>query len=81
MIQEDKRVKCINNKKNKGTLYSRCIGTLKAKGKYIFPLDNDDFFFDESLFYFTIFHKYKNELFYFYYLQFRLIIKYGKRYY
>ncbi len=52
LIQEDKRVKCINNKKNKGTLYSRCIGTLKAKGKYIFPLDNDDFFFDESLFYF-----------------------------
>lgn len=34
-----------------GTLYSRCIGTLHAKGKYIFPLDNDDFFFDENLFY------------------------------
>ena len=51
LMKEDIRVKCINNKKNMGTLYSRCIGTLKAKGKYIFPLDNDDFFFDESLFY------------------------------
>ena len=48
--KEDKRIESINNKKNMGTLYSRCIGTLKAKGKYIFPLDNDDFFFDESLF-------------------------------
>ena len=49
--KDDKRIECINNKKNKGTLYSRCVGTLKAKGKYIFPLDNDDLFFDENLFY------------------------------
>jgi len=48
--KEDNRIECINNKKNMGTLYSRCIGTLKAKGKYIFPLDNDDLFFDEGLF-------------------------------
>ena len=27
-----------------GTLYSRCIGTLSAKGKYILPLDNDDMY-------------------------------------
>ena len=27
-----------------GILYTRCIGTLAAKGKYIFPLDNDDLF-------------------------------------
>ena len=25
-----------------GILYSRSIGTLSAKSKYIFPLDNDD---------------------------------------
>ena len=30
--KEDKRIESINNKKNMGTLYSRCIGTLKAKG-------------------------------------------------
>ena len=33
-----------------GTLYSRCIGTLSAKGKYIFPLDDDDLFYDETVF-------------------------------
>ena len=32
-----------------GTLYSRCIGTLEAKGKYIFALDNDDLFMDEDV--------------------------------
>ena len=48
--EEDNRIKIMNNQKNYGTLYSRCIGTLQAKGKYIFPLDNDDLFFDEYLF-------------------------------
>ena len=46
----DKRIKLINNNKNMGTLYSRNIGVLQAKGKYIFPLDNDDMFFDDDVF-------------------------------
>jgi glycosyltransferase involved in cell wall biosynthesis len=46
----DNRIKIINNLKNMGTLYSRCIGALNAKGKYIFPLDNDDLFLDEDVF-------------------------------
>ena len=46
----DKRIKIINNQKNMGTLYSRSIGSLAAKGKYIFALDNDDIFFNENLF-------------------------------
>ena len=46
----DKRIKLINNNKNMGTLYSRSIGVLQAKGKYIFPLDNDDMFFDDDVF-------------------------------
>jgi glycosyltransferase involved in cell wall biosynthesis len=46
----DKRIKIINNKKNMGTLYSRSIGALQAKGKYIIPLDNDDMFFDNDVF-------------------------------
>ena len=46
----DKRIKLINNYKNMGTLYSRSIGVLQAKGKYIFPLDNDDMFFDDDVF-------------------------------
>ena len=48
--KEDPRIEIINNKKNMGTLYSRCIGTLHAKGKYIFPIDNDDMFADKDVF-------------------------------
>ena len=48
--KEDPRIKIISNKKNMGIIYSRCIGTLSAKGKYIFPLDNDDMFLDEDVF-------------------------------
>ena len=32
-----------------GTLYTRSIGTLSAKGKYIFPLDSDDMILDEDV--------------------------------
>ena len=46
----DPRIHIINNEKNMGILYSRCIGVLEAKGKYILNLDQDDFFFDENLF-------------------------------
>lgn len=47
--KEDSRIKIINNEKNMGTLYSRCIGALSAKGKYIFALDNDDMFFVDDI--------------------------------
>jgi len=46
----DPRIEIINNEKNMGILYSRCIGVLNAKGKYIVPLDHDDFFFNEDVF-------------------------------
>ena len=48
--KEDPRIELINNEKNFGILYSRCIGVLNAKGKYIVPLDHDDFFFDKDVF-------------------------------
>lgn len=48
--REDSRIIIINNNKNRGTLYSRCIGTLSARGVYIFALDNDDMFFDMDIF-------------------------------
>ena len=48
--KNDSRIKIIENKKNMGIIYSRCIGTLSAKGKYIFPLDNDDMFLDADVF-------------------------------
>ena len=47
--KEDERIILIQNKENKGIFYTRCIGTLKASGKFIFPLDNDDLFFDEGI--------------------------------
>ena len=46
----DPRIKIIENQKNMGTLYSRCIGTLSSKGKYILPLDNDDMYLYEYAF-------------------------------
>ena len=33
-----------------GALYSRSIGVLASKGKYIFPLDDDDMFLDKDVF-------------------------------
>jgi len=48
--KEDPRIKIINNKKNMGILYSRSIGALSSKGKYIFSLDNDDMFLDFDVF-------------------------------
>ena len=47
--EQDRRIKIINNKKNMGTLYSRCIATLISKGEYIFPLDNDDMIFGKDI--------------------------------
>ena len=47
--KEDKRIKIINNAKNMGILYSRSIGVLESKGKYIFTLDDDDMFFDTDI--------------------------------
>ena len=42
--KEDKRIKIIKNKQNKGALFSRSLGALKSKGKYIMALDSDDLF-------------------------------------
>ena len=50
MAINDSRIRIINNKKNMGTLFSRCIGTLLARGNFVFPLDNDDLFIDYDLF-------------------------------
>ena len=50
MKKEDPRIKIINNEKNMGILYSRSIGVLEAKGKYILNIDHDDIFLDKDLF-------------------------------
>ena len=51
LAKKDPRIKIINNQKNMGTYFCRSIGTLSAKGKYIFHLDGDDMFLDEDSFY------------------------------
>ena len=40
--QSDKRIILLKNKKNRGTLISRNIGALKAKGEYLIFPDTDD---------------------------------------
>ena len=49
--KEDDRIKILKNQKNMGTLYSRSIGVLMSKGKYLFNLDNDDLFLNNDIFY------------------------------
>ena len=50
LVKEDKGIKILNNRKNMGTLYSRNIGVLNSKAKYVMNLDNDDLFFDDNVF-------------------------------
>ena len=58
----DKRIKIINNIKKMGTFYSRCIGALKSKGKYILPLDSDDMYLVHDTLYFTSIELKKNKI-------------------
>ena len=48
--KKDPRILLFKNKKNMDILYSRGIGVLKARGKYIFPLDDDDMIIIDDLF-------------------------------
>ena len=54
LSEKDERIKIISNHKNMGSLYSRNIGVLMSKGRYIFGLDNDDLFFLNDIFYFIL---------------------------
>ena len=49
MQKYERRIFLINNNKNMGTLYSRNIGAMLAKGKYIFALDHDDMFLNDYI--------------------------------
>ena len=48
--EEDSRIILLQNKQNMGTLYSKSIGVLYAKGKYIHSLDSDDMFCNKNYF-------------------------------
>ena len=43
---KDKRIKIINNTKNKGLLYSRAMGIIHSSGEYLINLDPDDHYND-----------------------------------
>ena len=47
---EDKRIRILKNRNNRGILYTRSIGVLLSKGKYLFTLDNDDLFMNDDIF-------------------------------
>ena len=46
--KKDPRIVLYKNKKNMGTLYSKSIGVLLAKGEYVYSLDSDDMFCSEN---------------------------------
>ena len=49
-MEKDKRIRLIENKTNRKILYSKSIGALNSKGKYIIELDQDDMFIREDAF-------------------------------
>ena len=49
-MKEDPRIRLIKNKKNRNILYSKSLGALNAKGKYILELDQDDMFISDYAF-------------------------------
>jgi hypothetical protein len=48
--REDPRIKIIHNSKRMGTLYSRSIGVLNSRGKFVTSIDSDDFFSNSDIF-------------------------------
>ena len=48
LAKEDHRIKIINNKENRGLLFSRAMGILNSSGEYLLNLDPDDEFKDND---------------------------------
>ena len=49
-MEKDKRIKLIENNVNRKIFYSKSIGALNSKGKYIIELDQDDMFISDKAF-------------------------------
>ena len=49
-MKKDPRIRLIKNEINRKVLYSKSIGALNAKGKYIIQLDQDDLFIRDDIF-------------------------------
>ena len=50
LMKKDKRIKLYQNKYNRGALYTKANGALKAKGKYVMFLDEDDMYVQKDAF-------------------------------
>ena len=61
-IKEDPRIRLIKNNKNRKILYSKSIGALNSKGKYIIELDQDDMFIRNDCFNILIYEAETNNL-------------------
>lgn len=48
--KDDPRIKLFKNEVNRGVFYTRLSASLKAKGKYVMYLDNDDMFSRDDIF-------------------------------
>ena len=49
-MKEDQRIRFLQNKANKGALYTKTRGILNAKGKYVMTLDEDDLYASSDAF-------------------------------
>ena len=49
-MEEDKRIKLIENKNSRKILFSKSIGALNSRGKYIIEMDQDDMFIRDDAF-------------------------------
>ena len=49
-MKKDKRIKFYQNKKNKGTVYTKTKGVLHSRGKYVMILDQDDMYTQKDVF-------------------------------
>ena len=49
-MKKDKRIKLIENQKNRRILFCKSLGALNSKGKYIIELDQDDMFIRNDAF-------------------------------
>ena len=48
-MKNDRRIKLIKNKINRGSLYSRALGAFNSKGDYIIFVDSDDIIISEGI--------------------------------
>ena len=61
-MKEDERIRLIKNEKSRKILYSKSIGALNARGKYIMELDQDDLFIEDDIFDILYYEAEKNNL-------------------